>query len=219
MLNFLSFRSWVVFIGSEAILAGVLWMIGLMSPLLLIILGAALLACLWIWDHRPIWVPPRVRDFIGEPRMAEELRVQRFPLLKKERRNQIENSPPIDWRDAYILRDRLKIFEVACLLAGVPPQRPIPLGSASAFAEMLKEAVIDQEINRDCTNIGVPPNSVYKTSLSGMQESVRLYRDWMKQVTDYDTVIDRKELVRFFKKKRLPKAVVAIGGQLKGEGL
>ena len=66
MHNFLSIRSWVVFIGSEAVLAGLLWMIGILSPVFLATLGFALLSLLWIWDHRPNWLPSTIVGFIRQ---------------------------------------------------------------------------------------------------------------------------------------------------------
>lgn len=54
--NFLSPRSWIIFIGTEAILAGVLWMIGLLSPFYLIVFGAVLLASIWVFENKPRWL-------------------------------------------------------------------------------------------------------------------------------------------------------------------
>ncbi|MCD1641888.1 hypothetical protein [Aurantimonas coralicida] len=55
MSDFLSFRSWVIFFGVESILAGVLWMIGLISPAVLILLGLGLLLGLWVYENRAEW--------------------------------------------------------------------------------------------------------------------------------------------------------------------
>ncbi len=57
MREYLSMRAWIMFVGAEALLAGVLWLIGLLTPLLLVATGVALLFVLWIWDHKPKWAP------------------------------------------------------------------------------------------------------------------------------------------------------------------
>lgn len=58
----LSTRSLVVFFGLEAILAGVLIMLNAWSGPALIASGAALLVGLWIWEHRPQWIPTVARS-------------------------------------------------------------------------------------------------------------------------------------------------------------
>src|SRR4051812_15076410 len=51
--NFISIRSWFIFLGTEFILAGVLLWLNALSPLLLVIVGATILSLLWLWDNRP----------------------------------------------------------------------------------------------------------------------------------------------------------------------
>jgi hypothetical protein len=51
-VNFLSARSWAVFLGCEFILAGCLIVLGAFSGAVLIVVGAVLLGSLWAWDHR-----------------------------------------------------------------------------------------------------------------------------------------------------------------------
>jgi hypothetical protein len=51
--NFISIRSWVIFLGTEFILAGILLWFNALSPLLLVIIGATILSLLWLWDNRP----------------------------------------------------------------------------------------------------------------------------------------------------------------------
>lgn len=65
MHHFLNGRSWVVLIGTEAVLAGLLWYLGLPSPLLLIVAGCVLLAALWIWERRPQWIPNNLKQHLG----------------------------------------------------------------------------------------------------------------------------------------------------------
>jgi hypothetical protein len=50
--NFLSARSWAVFLGCEFILAGCLIVLGAFSGAALIVVGAVLLCSLWAWDNR-----------------------------------------------------------------------------------------------------------------------------------------------------------------------
>lgn len=71
----LSLRGWLVFVGTEAILAGVLWMIGLLNPVFLIVFGFILLVFVWVWDNRPHY----------------------FPAWMKFRRSEIANIQKRDW--------------------------------------------------------------------------------------------------------------------------
>jgi hypothetical protein len=65
MNQFRNFRSWIVFIGTEAILAGALWLVGLLSPANLVLTGCLLLLALWIWERRSHWIPTPIRRRLG----------------------------------------------------------------------------------------------------------------------------------------------------------
>lgn len=51
MEDILKIRWWIIFLGTEAIAAGVLWLIGLLSPWMLIVTGGAILFALAAWDQ------------------------------------------------------------------------------------------------------------------------------------------------------------------------
>ena len=63
-MHILSFRSWLVFFAAEAVLAGVLLLVGA-HAYLLILSGLLLLAALWVWDNRPEWIPSKARGWLG----------------------------------------------------------------------------------------------------------------------------------------------------------
>lgn len=157
---------------------------------------------------------------------ADLTKQQRLAL--KEKRNQPTSSSArspdniassineaADWRKVYQLRDTLKIYEAACLLAGETPRLPAPRGAAAGYAEILKEAVLRYEIKDEATNLGKPPYHRFSQGMFSQAEILNEAIKWRNSQIGSGTTIDRKEIIKFFQKKGMRDAVEALGGKFK----
>lgn len=109
-------------------------MIGLLSPILLILFGAVVLWSLWVWDHRQNWIPQPIRNFIrrylpaisvsADSGIAASLTQAEADLTKqkrlalKEQRNQKETEAEI-----HIVRAKLQIAEQLSMMKTLATER------------------------------------------------------------------------------------------------
>ncbi len=137
-------------------------------------------------------------------------------LIKKitEPVTDIEVIPPKmpvgGWQKYYKTRQHLKIYEAACLLSDVAPQKPLPLGLPTGYSDEIMDAIRIGKIPHD---FGAPPMMVI-VSANVSTGSNTAIRNWKyNQVTD-TLIIDRSDLIKYFNTLGKWKAVKKLGGKI-----
>jgi hypothetical protein len=100
-------------------------------------------------------------------------------------------------RSAYLSRPTLKIYEAACLFAGVTPQRPVPAGAALSYAEEFQDAIRRKKIK------AIDPRPVTMAMMTTMDIQREMEsHEYIVNTLSEETVISTASVIEYMERKQ-----------------